>query len=98
MTRWASLPVRAGFRAVEDRHHPVAARASPALTLPARLLAQQRPDTGIGILPAPEEIRPLRYQTAWHPRLDGDPGQRWLRDTVRAVTAEPPEPPPEGTG
>ncbi|MGQ4435750.1 hypothetical protein [Streptomyces sp. SAS_260] len=40
-------------------------------------------------MPAPEEIRPLHYQMAWHPRLDGDLGQRWLRDTVRAVGASP---------
>ncbi|TGP40343.1 LysR family transcriptional regulator, partial [bacterium M00.F.Ca.ET.230.01.1.1] len=23
----------------------------------------------------------------WHPRLDADPAQRWLRDCVRAVCA-----------
>ncbi|MER7725737.1 hypothetical protein [Streptomyces sp. NPDC096323] len=62
------------------------------LTLPARLLADQRPDPGLRIVPAPEEIRPLEYRMAWHPRLDGDPGQRWLRYAIRAVTAELPEP------
>jgi DNA-binding transcriptional LysR family regulator len=62
------------------------------VTLPARLLAEQRPDPSIRILPAPEEIRPLHLRMAWHPRLDGDLGHRWLRDTVRAVTAELPEP------
>ncbi|WP_437036075.1 LysR family transcriptional regulator [Streptomyces sp. enrichment culture] len=58
------------------------------LTLPARLLEEQVPDPGIRILPAPEEIRPLGYHMAWHPRLDGDPGQRWLRNAVRAVISE----------
>ena len=29
----------------------------------------------------------MSYRMFWHPRLDGDPAQRWLRDTVRAVTA-----------
>ncbi|MFJ8827487.1 LysR family transcriptional regulator [Streptomyces sp. NPDC102467] len=83
-------------------YHSLAAHSVPGtrliLTLPARLLAQQRPDAGIRILPAPEEIRPLQYQMAWHPRLDGDLGQRWLRDSVRAVAAELPEPVPEGAG
>jgi len=23
----------------------------------------------------------------WHPRLDQDPAQQWLRDTIRAVVA-----------
>lgn len=64
------------------------------LTLPARLLAEHRPDPGIRIVPAPEEIRPLHYQMSWHPRLDGDLGQRWLRDAIRTVTAELPEPTP----
>lgn len=68
------------------------------LTLPARLLGREYPDTGLRVLPAPEEIRPLHYRMAWHPRLDGDLAQRWLRDTVRAVTVELPEPAPDGTG
>ena len=83
-------------------YHSLATHSVPGtrlvLTLPARLLPPQRPDTGIRILPAPEEIRPLHYRMAWHPRLDGDLAQRWLRDTVRAVTAELPEPAPGGTG
>ncbi|MEW2624744.1 LysR family transcriptional regulator [Streptomyces sp. NPDC048106] len=78
-------------------YHSLALRSVPGtrliLTLPARLLAEQRPDPGIRILPAPQEIRPLDYQMAWHPRLDGDLGQRWLRDVIRAVTAELPEAP-----
>jgi DNA-binding transcriptional LysR family regulator len=77
-------------------YHSLALRSVPGtrliLTLPARLLAQQRPDPRIRILPAPEEIRPLGYLMAWHPRLDGDLGQRWFRSAIRAVTSELPEP------
>jgi DNA-binding transcriptional LysR family regulator len=77
-------------------YHSLALRSVPGtrliLTLPARLLAEQHPDPGIRILPAPEEIRPLGYQMAWHPRLDDDLGQRWLRNAIRAVTSELPEP------
>ncbi|WP_370373613.1 LysR family transcriptional regulator [Catenulispora sp. GP43] len=60
------------------------------LTLPERLLAQQPPEPGLRVMPAPEVIRPMKYQMAWHPRLDGDLGQRWLRDSIRAVAAELP--------
>ncbi|WP_435124941.1 LysR family transcriptional regulator [Actinacidiphila sp. bgisy144] len=77
-------------------YHSLALRSVPGtrliLTLPARLLAVQRPDPGVRILPAPEEVRPLGYQMAWHPRLDGDLGQRWLRNVIRTVTSELPEP------
>ncbi|MYW70141.1 LysR family transcriptional regulator [Streptomyces sp. SID8379] len=77
-------------------YHSLAARSVLGtrliLTMPSRLLTEERPDPGIRIVPAPEEIRPLHYEMAWHPRLDGDLGQRWLRDSVRAVAAELPEP------
>ncbi|MQY21660.1 LysR family transcriptional regulator [Nocardia macrotermitis] len=62
------------------------------LTLPTRLLTEQPTDPRIRILPAPKEIRPLHYQMAWHPRLDGDIAQRWLRNITRTVTADLPEP------
>jgi DNA-binding transcriptional LysR family regulator len=58
------------------------------LTLPERLLAQQPAGPGLRVMPAPEEIRPMDYCMAWHPRLDGDLGQRWLRDVIRGVAAE----------
>ena len=43
------------------------------------------------VMPAPEVIRSMKHQMAWHPRLDGDLGQRWLRDVIRAVAADPPK-------
>ncbi|MEV1019940.1 LysR family transcriptional regulator [Streptomyces sp. NPDC050264] len=83
-------------------YHSLAAQSVPGtrliLTLPARLLTEERPAPGIRILPAPEEIRPLHYEMAWHPRLDGDLGQRWLRDAIRSVTAELPDLEREFTG
>lgn len=56
-------------------------------TIPARLAARHSGDPGIAIVPAPAEVADMSYQMVWHPRLDGDPAQRWLRDTVRAVTS-----------
>ncbi len=37
-------------------------------------------------LPLP--IAPFTVSMMWHPRLDGDPAQRWLRGCVRGVCAE----------
>jgi DNA-binding transcriptional LysR family regulator len=56
-------------------------------TIPARLAARHTGDPGIAVVPAPLEVQDMSYQMVWHPRLDGDPAQRWLRDTIRAVTA-----------
>ncbi|MEU8588409.1 hypothetical protein AB0C59_15640 [Streptomyces sp. NPDC048664] len=36
---------------------------------------------------APPEIGAMTYRMIWHPRLDGDPAQNWLRTAVRSVTA-----------
>jgi DNA-binding transcriptional LysR family regulator len=35
----------------------------------------------------PVELEPFQYFMAWHPRLDHDPAQQWLRDTIRSVAA-----------
>jgi hypothetical protein len=35
---------------------------------------------------APEETSTMSFAMTWHPRLDGDPAQQWLRDTIRATT------------
>jgi DNA-binding transcriptional LysR family regulator len=56
-------------------------------TLPWRLAAQYADDPRIRFVNAPEQIEHMSYLMAWHPRLDDDPAQRWLRDTVRTVTS-----------
>jgi hypothetical protein len=30
----------------------------------------------------------MTFLMTWHPRVDDDPAQRWLRDLVRVVAAE----------
>ncbi len=37
-------------------------------------------------LPVP--VPPITVSLLWHPRMDGDPAHRWLRDRVREVCAE----------
>jgi DNA-binding transcriptional LysR family regulator len=48
-------------------------------------LACRHAGAGMRIVAVPVEIEPIRYQMIWHPRLDADPAQRWLRDSIRAV-------------
>lgn len=61
-------------------------------TLPARLVDESLDTTSICVLKAPGEIPDMTYAMAWHPRLDDDPGHRWLRAHVRAACAEPRSP------
>jgi DNA-binding transcriptional LysR family regulator len=51
------------------------------------LVTRHPADPAVAIVPAPREIEHMTYHMAWHPRLDDDPAQRWLRDTVRSITA-----------
>jgi DNA-binding transcriptional LysR family regulator len=56
-------------------------------TLNKRLVDRYSDDPALAIVAAPVELEPFHYFMVWHPRLDHDPAQRWLRDTIRAVTA-----------
>jgi DNA-binding transcriptional LysR family regulator len=52
-------------------------------TLPSRIIGT--PPPGTRVVAAPKEIKPFPYYMTWHPRLDGDMTNRWLRDVVRDV-------------
>lgn len=52
-------------------------------TLPSRIVGT--PPPGTRVVAAPKEIKPFPYYMAWHPRLDGDMTNRWLREMVREV-------------
>ncbi|MZE79635.1 LysR family transcriptional regulator [Streptomyces xinghaiensis] len=56
-------------------------------TLPKRLLDADASgqDTALRIVPAPEVIDTMTYLMLWHPRLDNDPAQRWLRQQARTA-------------
>ena len=73
-------------------YHSTAMAAVPGTplvaTLPRRLLAAAADDPAVRIVGAPTEIETMPYLMVWHPRLDDDPAQRWLRDLVRVVAAE----------
>ena len=56
-------------------------------TLPNRLLDALTFPTSLSVIPTPAEITPISFSMAWHPRLDNDPAQQWLRETIRAATS-----------
>jgi DNA-binding transcriptional LysR family regulator len=70
-------------------YHAAAAAAVPGTSLVATLpsgLALQHAKPGItAVLPAPDQIGTMDYAISWHPRLDNDPAQRWMRDTIVAT-------------
>ncbi|MFE9127257.1 LysR family transcriptional regulator [Streptomyces sp. NPDC007148] len=56
-------------------------------TLPWRIVARHAEGPALRAVPAPAEIRDMTYSMSWHSRLDDDPAQRWLRETIRSVAA-----------
>lgn len=72
-------------------YHTAAVLAVPetllVATIPARMAATVD-DPRLRVVRAPEEVEAMPYLMSWHPRLDDDPAQRWLRDLVRVVAHE----------
>jgi DNA-binding transcriptional LysR family regulator len=56
-------------------------------TVNKRLVDSYADDPAIAVVAAPVELEPFDYFMVWHPRLDHDPAQQWLRDTVRSAAA-----------
>jgi DNA-binding transcriptional LysR family regulator len=56
-------------------------------TLNRRLVNRYADDPALAVVAAPVELEPFDYFMVWHPRLDHDPAQQWLRDTIRSVAA-----------
>jgi DNA-binding transcriptional LysR family regulator len=56
-------------------------------TLNRRLVDRYADDPALAVVAAPVELEPFHYFMVWHPRLDHDPAQQWLRDTIRSVAA-----------
>jgi DNA-binding transcriptional LysR family regulator len=56
-------------------------------TLNGRLVDTYADDPAIAVVAAPAELEPFNYFMVWHPRLDHDPAQQWLRATIRSVSA-----------
>jgi DNA-binding transcriptional LysR family regulator len=65
------------------------------VTLTKRLVDKYGADSAVAVVPAPVELEPMHYFMVWHPRLDHDPAQQWLRDTIRSVATATLGLPPE---
>ena len=70
-------------------YHAVAASAvrgtNLLATLPRRIVDGLINEQSIVLLDPPREISPMTFSMGWHPRVDDDPAQRWMRDMIRAT-------------
>jgi DNA-binding transcriptional LysR family regulator len=70
-------------------YHAAAAAAVPGTalvaTLPQSFAIKHSVPSVTTVIPAPDEIAPMSYTMSWHPRLDNDAAQRWLRETITAT-------------
>ncbi|MGW0846404.1 LysR family transcriptional regulator [Streptomyces sp. NPDC002787] len=57
-------------------------------TLPRRAVLAYADDPAYRVAAAPEELPPFPYGIAWHPRVDGDPAHRWLREVIRETAVQ----------
>ncbi|MFC4331014.1 LysR family transcriptional regulator [Streptomyces andamanensis] len=55
--------------------------------VPRRLAERYATALGLRWFPVPAPLPELEVRLLWHARLDADPAQRWLRDTIRAALA-----------
>ncbi|MEU3626479.1 LysR family transcriptional regulator [Amycolatopsis coloradensis] len=56
---------------------------------PQRLAEQYGRALGIRWFPIPADLPEIEVRLLWHARLDADPAQRWLRDTIRDAFDSP---------
>jgi DNA-binding transcriptional LysR family regulator len=54
-------------------------------TMPTRLARQTAKDYPLRLLPTPFALPKFGLRLIWHPRLDNDAAQRWLRETLIGV-------------
>lgn len=70
-------------------YHAAAAAVVPGTslvaTLPESFAIRQAVPGVTTVVPAPAEIGTLDCAMSWHPRLDDDAAQRWLRDTIAST-------------
>ncbi|MGX1811358.1 LysR family transcriptional regulator [Nocardia sp. NPDC055321] len=58
--------------------------------VPRRLAEQYEQPLALRWFPIPTPLPDIDIHLAWHARLDADPAQRWLRDTLRAAVEDKP--------
>ncbi|MGW4774246.1 LysR family transcriptional regulator [Nocardia sp. NPDC004278] len=60
--------------------------------VPQRLAEQYGRALGLRWFPIAAALPAVEVRLAWHARLDADPAQRWLRDTIRDALGSPGDP------
>jgi DNA-binding transcriptional LysR family regulator len=70
----------------------LAARTDYVLTVSERIARRFAPELGLEVHAVPLPLRPYALSLVWHPRFDGDPGHRFLREaftrTAEAVAGD----------
>jgi DNA-binding transcriptional LysR family regulator len=56
-------------------------------TLNKRLVDRYADNPALAVVSAPVELEPFQYFMFWHPRLDHDLAQQWLRGTIHSAAA-----------
>lgn len=63
-------------------------RSDLILILPAKIARVYERQGGFKFLPLPVPIPPADVAAHWHERFERDPGNRWLRETIRELFTE----------
>ncbi len=66
----------------------LAAETDYALTMSERLAKRFAGPLALSLLEAPMKLRPYALSLVWHPRVDSDPGHRFLRDVFLRAAGE----------
>lgn len=72
---------------------PYVVREAPVIaTMHSRLALFFGDAMGLAVSPAPVDLPEVAISMIWHSSNDADPGQRWLRETIRDLRHAHPEP------
>lgn len=72
---------------------PFVVRAAPVIaTMHSRVALFFADAMGLAVSPAPIALPDIAISMLWHSSHDSDPAHRWLRETIRALRSEEPQP------
>jgi DNA-binding transcriptional LysR family regulator len=84
LTRTVVLVVPAYTNALQVAYNSDLVALAPRLSL-GNALTSNRAEAGLQGFELPVRTPEIAISAQWHPRMDGDPAHRWLRQTVAAV-------------
>lgn len=85
LTRDVVLVVPAYTNALQVAYNSDLVALAPRLSLGNALTSNRAADAGLQGFDLPVPTPEIAISAQWHPRMDGDPAHRWLRQTVTAV-------------